>query len=274
MNLIEAMQREFSASKHLYSHFVFPLGGALYVAALLASLDLSDGLFVVLAIITLSIQVAVFVLRILADQHYGNGEQIRRLVMMEDGLGVAPTSLDIASIQERISGRLNKEAPHTTPYYASQREKGDARLLETIEESGFFTSGLARRAWKCFAGIAALGVFISISVIALLFLLPHSTTTIRIGATFIVASMTFWAAGDFALIAYRFFNLCREVSEIISHCDRTLSANNTTQLHSEATSEFSRYNVALAQAATPIPNWLYRRYRDTLNDAWASRKSS
>jgi hypothetical protein len=274
MNLIEAMQREFSASKQLYSRFVFPLGGALYLVALLSSLDLSDGLFVALAIATFGIQIAVFVLRILADQHYGNGEQIRRLVMMEDGLGVAPTSLDIASIQERISGRLNKEAPHTTPYYASQREKGDARLLETIEESGFFTSGLARRSWKFFAGIAALGVLISLLIIALFFLAPYPTTFARVGATFILASMTFWAAGDFALIAYRFFNLHREVSEIIGHCDRALSANNQTQMHSEAICEFSRYNVALAQAAAPIPNWLYRRYRDMLNGAWASRKES
>jgi hypothetical protein len=86
--------------------------------------------------------------------------------------------------------------------------------------------------------------------------------------------MTFWAAGDFALIAYRFFNLHRDVLEIIRHCNRALSANNPKDMHSEAISEFSGYNVALAQAATPIPNWLYRRYRDRLNSAWTSRKSA
>lgn len=268
------MQREFSASKHLYSRFVFPLSGALYFAALLSSFNLNDGLFITLAIITFGIQIAVFILRILADQHYGNGEQIRRLVMMEDGLGVAPTSLDIATIQERISHLLNKEAPHTTPYYASELDKGDARLLETIEESGFFTSGLARRAWKFFAGVAVLGILISALVIALFFFVDHSTTVARVGATFVLASMTFWAAGDFALIAYRFFNLHRDVLEIIRHCNRALSANNPKDMHSEAISEFSGYNVALAQAATPIPNWLYRRYRDRLNSAWTSRKSA
>lgn len=271
MNLIEAMQREFSASKDVYYHFVLPLSCALYVAAILSSFDLTDGLFVLLAIGTLAAQVALFVLRLKAEGHYGNGEQIRRLVMMQDGMGVAPTPLDIAGIQERLSGRLNKEAPHTKPYYASEKEPGDARLLETIEESGFFTAGLARRAWKYFAGAAAVGILISLVIIMSLLLFPHEQTVVRVGATFIVASMAFWAAGDFALIGYRFFVLHREVSDIINHCERALQSKSAAQMHSEAVSEFSRYNVALAQVA-PIPNLLYRKCRDALNSAWETRK--
>lgn len=271
MNLIEAMQREFSASKSIYYHYVFPLSCALYIAPILSSFDLEDGLFVTLAIATLIAQVALFILRLNAEGHYGNGERIRRLVMMQDGMGVVPTPLDLAGIQERISGLLNKEAPHTKPYYASEKQPGDARLLETIEESGFFTAGLARRAWKYFAGIAAIGILISLVIMMSLLLFPHGQTVVRVGATFIVASMAFWAAGDFALISYRFFVLHRDVSEIINHCERAQRSGNVAQMHSEAVNEFSRYNVALAQAA-PIPNWLYRRCRDTLNSAWETRK--
>ena len=145
MNLIQAMQTEYSRCKHLLYRWAFPINVALFAAAIISCFQLPGWATNILALAGVVAQVTLFFLRVLAADHQGRGEEIRRMAMLQDGLGMQPSPVSLARLHEIIGDFNHREPAFLQPYYASKQLAGSRRLLEITEECAFFTGGNARR---------------------------------------------------------------------------------------------------------------------------------
>ena len=272
MNLIQAMQTEYSRCKRLLYCCAFPISIALFAAAVIGCFPVAGWVTNTLAITVVVAQVALFVLRTLAAQHQGRAEEIRRMAMLQDGLGMQSSAVNLARLHEIIGDFNHREPAFLQPYYASKVAPGPHRLLEITEECAFFTGGNARRFWKIIAGAAAVGLLSAIIAFVAAVLSGASDTVLETAAKIILASMAFWAAGDFATIAVSFKSLATSSESVLRGCEQALAAANGDEAAQQsALALFAEYNCALAQSP-PIPAWIYRQYQDRMNTAWRVRQ--
>ncbi len=269
MNLIEAMRTEYGKSKFWWGcSLVFGL--ALYPLAVL-SVFYSDGLVAKsFGILALLLQLLLFTFRVCMGRHLSLGEQIRRLAMLKDGLGIEPSKYQLAKLQERMGKTKSSEPAYLGPYYDSTLPVGPKRLLEITAESAFFTHALARTSACIFTVISALGISIVFIGLIIIIQTGLSQTMLDAVAKTAVISMAFWVTGDFAFTALRFCSLALTAEKVFDQCGRLLSQD--TDSRDDAYITVSEYNCAVNQAP-PIPGFVYWWRRDSLNEAWRRHRS-
>jgi hypothetical protein len=196
-------------------------------------------------------------------------EQIRRMAMMEDGLGIVPSDDEIAVIWERIGDPEAAKPSYERPYYESSSVKGPIRLLEITRESVFFTKSLARSAARTLWTAVFFGLGIVIFSFVMIVQFYSSTSFVVNGAKLVLTSMSFWAVGDLASMAVQFGDLDRCGELILSKCTGLLSRRDNSR--DAAIALAGEYNCAVIQAP-PIPEWLYNWRVKLLNKAWRNRK--
>lgn len=272
MNLIDAMRAHYSQSKRLLYWQALPISLGIYAAALLASLPLPNRLTGLLAVATMAAQIAVFILRLVALNSLDVAEGIRRMGMLQDGMGIPPSPVQLAKLQERTAKVTTEEVTLIAPYYDSQEPPGPRRLLDITAESAFFSRSLARRVWKQFGLIAGVGMLVPVLTILIAVLGGTPQTVLEVVARAVVASMAFWAAGDIAMMALQFFQLSQDSDRVLHQCEVALSRP-WDDTGSEALATFTEYNCAVAKAP-PIPFRAYRVWGDALNDAWKQRRAA
>src|ERR1700722_10233741 len=113
------MRVHYARSKFLLYKLALPIGVGVYAVALMSALPLWPWLAAVLAIVALAAQIAVFVIRVFALEAYDVAEGVRRTAMLQDSLGIAPSPLQLARLQERTAGAPAAAPPLLAPYYAS-----------------------------------------------------------------------------------------------------------------------------------------------------------
>lgn len=270
MNLIAAMQTELSRCKRLLYRWVLPLNAVVFGAAVVTCFSLPERLSGLMALGVLVIQVITFVLRELASECQARGEEVRRMAMLQAGLGLQPSSVGIARLRETIGELKHEEPAFLQPYYESSEPEGPRRLLGITSECAFFTAGNARRMWKVVGALAVGGLLVTVvAFTAAVFVAP--ATVALTAAKLVVASMAFWSTGDFAAMALSFKGLREKADAVLSGCEQSLtSAQSTEALERSALILFSEYNCAMAKAP-PIAGWIYERYRDLMNEAWRER---
>jgi hypothetical protein len=269
MNLIEAMRTEYGKSKFWWG-WSLVLGLALYPLAVL-SVFYSDGLVAKsFGIIAFLMQLLLFTFRVCMGRHLSLGEQIRRLAMLKDGLGIEPSKYQLAKLQERMGKPKSSQPAYIGPYYDSTLPVGPKRLLEITAESSFFTHALARTSACIFMVISALGISIVFIGLIIVIQAGLSQTMLEAVAKTAVISMAFWATGDFALTALRFSSLARTAEKVFDLCGRLLAQE--TDSRDEAHIAATEYNCAVTQAP-PIPGPIYRWRQDRLNEAWRRHRT-
>ena len=97
-------------------------------------------------------------------------------------------------------------------------------------------------------------------------------TVLEAAGKAVVASMAFWAAGEFAMMALQFFQLSRDADRVVERCEVVL-AGPGHNIDSEVLTAFDEYNCAVAKAP-PIPDRAYKWWGNGLNDAWAQRQAA
>jgi hypothetical protein len=215
-------------------------------------------------------QIAVFVIRVIALDCNDVAEGVRRTAMLQDGLGVEPSPVQLAKLQERTAMVTTPDKVLLTPYYGSAEPVGPRRLLDITAECAFFTGSLARRVWKAFAVIALLGLLGPVMAVLAVAMVGASQTVLEVTAKIVVASMAFWAVGDVALMAIQFFQLARDADRVLDRGEGALTGPGNN-IDSEALTAFDEYNCAVAKSP-PIPSHAYHRWGNTLNDAWKQRQ--
>src|SRR6266498_1278994 len=136
MDLINAMRVQYSKSKRAYK-WVFIVSAILYFIAAVSILRLSGWLAVSLGVTAAVAQIALFILRQISGYYFSIGEQVWRAAMLQDGLGVKLSDIQIAKLRERIGRHETVEPDYLGPYYDSVLSPGPSRLLEITAESSF-----------------------------------------------------------------------------------------------------------------------------------------
>ena len=250
MNLIHAMQSEYSRTKRLLYCWAFPISLALFVAAVVGALPIPDCAVNIIAITVFLAQIGLFALRQFADHFQDHAEGIRRLAMLQDGLGVQPSPVTMARLYASVGELHNGEPSFLGSYYESSLPAGPRRLIEMTAECAFFTGENARWLWRRMAWIAGIGLVVAVAAFLGAVLFMDSPAAPKLVARIIIPAMAFCAAGDLASMAFLFRSMAESCSQVLLDSDHALQQPSDPQADEHAAlALFSEYNCAVGESS-------------------------
>lgn len=274
MNLIQAMQTEYSRCKRLLYCRALPISIILFIATVVGCFEVPPVVTNVLALVVFVGQLIVFFLREFAADHQGLAEDIRRMAMLQDGLAFQPSPFTLARLQERIGDCKHDEPPYLGPYYDSQEAAGPRRLLENTAECAFFTGGNARRMAKVLGAVCMGGIFAAMVAVVATIFFSGSAPVMQVAAKTSLVIMAVFGLDTYANAALAFHSLAKNAESVLTACEHALEGSSTVKAaNTAALALFADYNCAVVKAP-PIPAWIYKRYQDRMNAAWRQRHPS
>lgn len=262
-DLIHSMQVKFSKSKRLLYLVSVPLGIAVYALGVLSVFPIPREYFIVVAIFALLFQIGAFVTRQYALRCMSEGEGIRRMAMIQDGLGKKFTHIELAAAGTCLG--KNREPAFLSPYYDSPEQPGWRRLVDITAECAHFTYTVTNIISM------VLGAIILILIVAALAILLFTSQAIETLATrdiiakIVTLTITSWAVGDLAAMWMQFRSLSGESKQILAECNGALKAGEVPE--HQGMTLFTAYNCAVGQAS-PLPSWAYKLAQPALNKSW------
>jgi hypothetical protein len=135
MHLVGAMRGEYRRAEcRLWTSVA--VKAIIYLTTLATALWSSRaaaGVFLVVACVG---QASLLALRISGQSRLEVAERLRRLAMLEDGIGREVAPLEVAILAERVWNTPECRVPE--PYYSSGLPKGPKRLVDVTAECAFF----------------------------------------------------------------------------------------------------------------------------------------
>lgn len=265
LNLINAMTTEFDESKRWLGWMLYAYV-AIYVVTLLGTFF--GGRFSgMMGIVLLAIQIAVYFMRRKASTRFHDGERIKRMAMLQDGLGIQPSPGEITRICARLGFPDDSKRHFVGSYYSASAPAGNLRLLQIIDECSFWTSQCAKAtAEKLLAALVAAAGAV---VLAILFCLEFGFTGTSVVKVFIT-TVSFVAAGELMTMFFKFRGLSSSAESVMNTCEARLRS----QSGDDALMLFNEYNCALSAAGLPIPHLVYAANQEKWNAAYAARLKS
>lgn len=268
MNFLDLMGIEYRKSRRaLYACLL--CGVAVY-AIVLADTLLNHSLSKPLALTALIFQVAGILLKYRSSGHYASGEEIRRMAVLKDALGIEPSELEKADIASRCSAAAAPGRVHVGKYFSSERPKGNAKLLDDVEESAFWTQRIASFTGKAALALVLVGASVSVFAIIGLIIAGASSDKLEITAEAAVVTLGFVVTGEFLVLALEYRALSERAARKVSSAAAQLALGATNR--EAAILLFGEYNCALAGSA-PLPTFVYKVLHRGLDAAWAARKA-
>lgn len=247
MNFQLAMTTAFNKGK-------FWLGLSIWASVFIAAISISQAVsWIVLSPLVgtglvVGLQVLAFVCRILSSNWYGSGERIRRMFILDNGMGRKPSRNEKARICEEVPEFGIKVSEDEPPYYESELPVGPSRLVDHIHESAFFTERQAWTSFLIFGFLALIGAAITVVMfVTSINAVTDETANIATLSKAFLSAMSFWVTGDFVSLAVRYFKLHSVASKVV---DRAPHARSDAHLESSALILLNDYNCALAVAPT------------------------
>lgn len=270
MDLVNAMQSQYTIAKRLH-RVVWVCLAVLVLLGILNLFPAMQPYAGAVAVTVFLLQIAIFALRALAGTYTGEAERVRRMAMLYEGLGVAPSPAQLAQLHVHVATLPNGEPGYIGSYYDSEQPMGPRRLIDITAECAFFTWNNARYfAWFVGGFLIVAIVVTVIGLLAAVFAAPSVDVVQTAGRVFIVA-MTFVVAGEFAGTYLAFSGLANACERTCLAAERTLGEEVEPDRDAVvAISLFADYNSAVVKAP-PIPGWVYSRRKNLLNDAWKNR---
>lgn len=259
------MGREFTAAKRYWCAIVV-LQFLLLGSSVASMWTISRPEVLAIGIVMVLVPVFSLLLKHLADKHYSQGERLRRHYVLQDALGRRPGSVEVL-MAAADSTIVSSTGPQVIGrYFESDRELGYARLAEITEESAFYTRKLAAVTGAFAAGLATLGIGISVGVLWWAVQEPASAVGPEERAARLFTQMFgFFAAGLFAETALSYMALARAAEAVFKNCDalRRCDSANPTDIFVEV----DEYDSALAKSP-PLPSTIKRLWGSGLAKAW------
>ena len=267
-DLIQAMQVKFSQSKRLLYLLSIPLAIVVYALGVVSIFNIPRGLLGAVAILALVLQIAAFLTRQLSRRRMNEGEEIRRMAMLQDGLGENFSHIELAAAG--LCMGKNREPAFLSPYYDSEEKPGWRRLIDITAECAHFTHSVANII-AVVLGVAVL-ILVVVAIAILLFAMQaiEDVTTREIIAKIITLTITSWAVGDLATIWLQFYSLSQESKQILSECNGALKTVDVSE--NQGMALFTSYNCAVGQAP-PLPSWAYKLAQPALNQSWRDSRN-
>lgn len=221
-----------------------------------------------LAMLAFLIQVCTLLCRRVSNSHYRLGESVRRPAMLQDGLGMKPSALLIARIAARLGVPSEGSRLSMDRYYASSSPPSPLRLVQNTEESAFWTAELSKKAASFIVRSFGVAAVLMILVVYLAIQIGVGNQYSDAFAKAFLATLTFWMSSDLLMLAWRYTSLAEAADNVLS--DSEVFFSHQEKADRDAIVIMDGYNCALA-AAPVIPEFIYGRNRDRLNDAWSIR---
>jgi hypothetical protein len=263
-NLIQVMRQQFASSKRWLRFSIFCNLGVVLLSVL-STLGIKID---IIPILLLFIQVIAFGIREKSTRDFSLAERIRRLSLLQDGLGVELSNLQLKRTLSISYSKSAQEPPYIGSYYASDLPAGSERLLAILSESCFYTEHIAGRAFKLLV-ILVFGS--SIAVIFLILSLVNLQFDADILKTFTMVTvpvLSFWATGDLTYMMLRFRDLQKDCSLVLDKCEELERTKRYDQ--TEVLQLVDEYNCSLA-ASLPLPTRFYEANKAQLNELWSTR---
>lgn len=191
------------------------------------------------------------------------GDTIRQLILLSDSLGQPIPAAEQAKVRRWVPHAALGPAPYISPYYASKRKPGPARLADNLAESAYFTEHLAEKLAVAFGLVAGLALAL---LVGGLYVVSSSVTTssaLPLFAKGAVTVIVFFVSGDCGVLAWRFVRL-KLAAESAFKNGCALRDNPKASI-AEALPMLLEYEAARIQSP-PIPFWLHKRNMAELND--------
>ncbi|MBI4428209.1 MAG: hypothetical protein HY562_03735 [Ignavibacteriales bacterium] len=265
-DLIQLMRQQFASSKRWLRYSILCNLGVVLIS-FLSSVDPIEQKSAIVPILLLFAQMIAFGLREKSMHDFSLAERIRRLSLLQDGLKIRLSNLQL----KRIASRGNKsteEPPYIGTYYASRLPQGPERLLEILSESCFYTEHIAGRAFKILTSLALGSCVAVIFLILSLVNLDADAVVLKTFTMVTVPFLSFWATGDLTYMALRFRELRKECSLILDKCEELDKAKRHDL--TEILLLVDDYNCSLA-SSLPLPTRFYEADKADLNELWSAR---
>lgn len=271
LNLIDAMQIKYGTAKRLQR-------GALICALLVLGAGVLAGIPALsagagwIAAAVFGLQILAFLLTQAAADFAGEGEEMRRMAMLKDGLGVEPSQCRVAQVLLSIYGKKNSEPAYIGPYYDSEFAVGPRRLIDITTECAFFTSGNTKYFSNFIGLVVVAGALMTVVAFVGFVSSSDDVKSIHDVSKVFIASMVFWVTGEAV-------GMYRTLRGVAGACDKILESGERQLAQpadaerdgSTATALFADYNAAVVKSPL-IPGWIYWLRRDSMNTAWLARK--
>lgn len=278
MDLQKQMSREYSAAKCYWIVLVMLQMGLLacsvayvWVASRRAVLFLGGVAF--------AVPVLTLILKRLASRRYSGGERLRRLLVLENGLGQEPDRVEVL-MAAADSTVLPTSGPEPIgSYFDSDLPHGYRRLAQITEESAFYTRRLARVTALGSGLLAGLGAATAVAVLWWAVQQPASLgapgaqwqTWGERAARLFVEVFGFFAAGLFTELALDFSELAMAAEVVFEKCAEVQRERKIDP--AKVFWHLGSYDSALAKAP-PLPDFIKRLFGPSLARAWAAHKTS
>lgn len=267
MILGDLKRRAYSRAKQL-SRASVGIQCLLFVGALSASFGAGTMAWL-LGLVAFVAPIVNFVLKDRSRYHYGIGERARRIQLLQDGLGRAPSAAELLDLHDIAPDIKASEPPPIKSEFTSNLPVGAARLAHITQEAAYYTRSAARNASYFFLTVTGIGVLGTFVLLWLLLMFPVADiggepVTAQNWARASATLLVFFATGSFAEMWRSFDGLARTAGETFGKCEGYRKGGAELL---DVMLVVSTYDVALGRAPA-IPTFIYKRGREKLHASW------
>lgn len=262
--LSDIMRSEFAQAKRWFRAVAVIQWGLAAVAVYAISTNVGNVTLVVLAAFIGPI--LSFVCREVGGYYNAKGDRVRRLNLLQQGLGREPAESELLDILGNRAGAVTSEPLPIGTYFAASSSSGFARLLFRLQESAFWTSALARRTAIVHYAVAASGTAITL-LVAFFALRAPTPAPGQVAVDFsrlFSTLLVFFLSGSAMASARGFHSLTDTAGKVMKHAAE-LRRGDVDPI--ELYKVLAMYDAALSKTP-PIPSYIYRWMQKQLQDAW------
>ncbi|TSA19395.1 hypothetical protein D4R75_09670 [bacterium] len=267
VDLVQLMRREFASSKRWMRYSILCNVGVVLLSVVGSIYNGSQNNSLI-PLVLLFVQMIAFLTREKSGRDYGRAERIRRLTLVQDGLGIQLPDILIKRIASASSDIADPEPPIIGTYYTSDLPASPQRLLAILTESCFYTEHLSDRAFKLLATLSLTGLAAVVLLVISLIQLYIDPALLKTVTMVSVTFLSFWATGDLAHMTMKFRALHVSCALILDRCEE-LEATHRYDF-TEIVLLLDEYNCALA-ASLPLPSRFYEARQARLDEMWSLR---
>lgn len=258
---------QFYFSGRRIAHF-----GALGISLIL--LFLSNTLLIYgVTVVALLIEIVAWWLRYRGEYYHRLSRELIRWARLEDAFGKQGDSLYITDLLYQFGKKLDQRATQLDKlfsngggYYTSDQSKGEARFVENLQESAFFSKHLySIAAHRTFGLVGLVSLFFIIIFLIAPLILPHERIILIPKLALIL--LAFVISDELgSAIAWKTAADCS--NEVDQHLEKVKQSKLSQEVLLTA---LGNYATATA-AAPPIPKHIYESERERLGNLWNDRK--
>ena len=208
-------------------------------------------------------QASLFWVRYYSHSHIGLAERLRRLAMLQDGVGREVSALETAVLEEKIWS--TPPSPTNDPYYSSALPRGPKRLVDVTAECAFYSGSISNAAWRTFLAVSIAASSVLLLTLVLLTIVGAAQSKLDTVAKGVLIGITFWMTEDFFEMALKYRSLGLSCEHVLQECSRLLEQEQPSL--QEAYVVFQEYDSAFANMP-PLPKWIYGTRNQRLGEIW------